>query len=198
MEKFKDWDDIEAKGNEDFKYLPLGAYECKIITAEEYESMSGNKSIKITVDIASGEFKDYFKDRFDGNDKSDKKWDNNATKYFGLAETGKAFFKGFITSVENSNAGFKFDFDESKLVGKKIACSFEPEEYSYEGKEGVKITINKIRSLDKLKDIKVGSIKLLNGKYMSYDDYQEQMDEVNKPLTKEDFPFDVNDEDLVL
>ena len=173
MEKFDNWNDVEAKGMEDFKYLPMGAYECVIKSAEEYTSEStGNKSLKGTVDIAKGDFKDFFTKQFD-NMTGDKKWSNNATRYLGLGENSKGFFKGFVTTIENSNKGFAWDWDESKLVGKKAAATFEPEEYDKnDGTKGVAIKLNKFRSLDKLNDIKVGNIKLTDGSYVDYEDYK--------------------------
>jgi len=193
MEKFNDWNEVEAKGMEDYKYLEMGAYECIIKSAGEHTAQSGNKSLKVTFDVNKGDFKNYFQEKFDRDDRDNKKWDNNATKYFGLGDSGKGFFKGFITSVENSNGSFKFDFDESKLVGKKIACSFEPEENEYEGKTSVKIKINKFRSLDKLKDIVVGNIKLLNGNYIPFETYNKPSNDINNYIvTDDDLPFDTN------
>lgn len=179
MEKIENWDEVEAKGMEDFKNLPIGAYECVIRGAEIHTNpTTEKKSFKVQVDIASGEFKDYYKKRYDNNTRSDKTWDNNATRYLAYEGENASYFKGFITCVENSNPGYKWQWDEKTLAGKKICGVFQYEEYeNQEGKRGVKVRLNKFRSLDKIKEIEVSdSVRLLDGTYMSIDDYNEQKD----------------------
>ena len=185
MEKINDWEKVEAKGMEDFKALPIGAYVCTIKEAEVHENKeTGKRSFKVAVDIAEGEFKDYFKKRYDNNTNMDKKWDNNATRYLAFEGDNLAYFKGFITSVENSNVGYTWNWDEKTLIDKKICGVFQYEEYeNQEGKKGVKVRLNKFRSLDKIKEIEVSySVKLLNGTYMSIDDYNERKEEKNNPF----------------
>ena len=176
MKVIENWESVEAKGMEDFKSLPIGAYECVIRKAEVYKNQdTGKESFKVQVDIASGEYKGYFQKRYDNNTSSTKTWDNNSTRYLAFEGDNIAYFKGFITSVENSNPGYKWDWDETKLTGKKICGVYQYEEYErQDGTKGVKVRLNKFRSLDKMKDIEVSdSVKLLNGKYMSIDDYNE-------------------------
>lgn len=176
MEKIENWNEVEAKGMEDFKALPVGAYECVIVGAGIYESeQSGKKSFKVAIDIANGEYKDYFKKRYENNTSEDKKWDNNAVRYLAFEGDNVSYFKGFITCVENSNTGYKWDWDEKKLKGKKICGVFQYEEYEkQDGTKGVKVRLNKFRSLDKIKDVQISySVKLLNGNYMDIDEYNE-------------------------
>lgn len=177
MEKINGWETVEAKGMEDFKALPIGAYECVIVGAMvNHNEQSGKNTFKVAVDIATGEYKDYFKKRFDNNTNSDKKWDSNAVRYLAYEGDNVAYFKGFITCVENSNVGYKWDWDETKLKGKKICGVFLYEEYEkQDGTKAVKVRLNKFRSLDKLKEIEVSdSVRLMNGSYMSIDDYNEK------------------------
>jgi len=176
MKVIENWEEVEAKGMEDFKSLPVGVYECVIKKAEVYKNPTSEKeSFKVEVDIASGEYKSYFQKRFDSNPNLLKKWDNNSTRYLAFQGDNISYFKGFITCVENSNPGYKWDWDEKKLTGKKICGVYQYEEYeNQEGKKGVKVRLNKFRSLDKMKDIEVSdSVKLINGSYMSIDDYNE-------------------------
>ena len=185
MKKIENWDNIEAKGMDDFKALPIGAYECKIINAvENHNEESGKTTLKVMVDIASGEYKDYFKKRYDSNTAIDRKWDNNATKYLAFEGENTSFFKGFITIVENSNIGYKWSWEESTLRDKKLVGIFQYEEYEkQDGTKGIKVRLSKFRSLDKLKEIEVSdSIKMLDGTYTSYDDYMEKVEE-KKPFS---------------
>ena len=177
MKKIENWESIEAKGMEDFKTLPIGVYECKIINAVENKNEeNGKTTLKVMVDIASGEYKGYFKEMYDKDTRIDRKWNNNATKYLAFEGDNTSYFKGFITCVENSNVGYKWNWEEATLRDKKIACVFQYEEYEkQDGTRGVKVRLSKFRSLDKIKNIEVSdSIKMLNGTYVSYDDYMEQ------------------------
>lgn len=186
MERIENWETVEAKGMDDFKALPVGAYECVIKDARvNVNEETGKKTFKVSVDIAKGEYQDYFLKRFANNTSDKPKWDNNAVRYLGFEGDNVAYFKGFITSVENSNTGYKWNWDETTLKGKKICGVFQYEEYEkQDGSRAVKVRLNKFRSMDKMKDIEVSdSVKLLNGKYMSIDDYNESTDQ-NKQLNE--------------
>ena len=177
MERIENWETIEAKGMEDFKALPIGAYECVIKDARiNHNEESGKDTFKVSIDIASGEYKDYFQKRYENNTNPIRKWDNNAVRYLAYTGDNVNYFKGFITCVENSNVGYKWDWDETKLKGKKICGVFQYEEYEkQDGTKAVKVRLNKFRSLDKMKDIEVrDSVRLLRGSYMTIDDYNEK------------------------
>lgn len=199
MKKIDNWDNIEAKGMEDFKALPIGAYECIIVGAGVHKSeQSGKESFKVAVDIASGEYKDYFKKRYDNNTNSDKKWDNNSVKYLAFEGDNASFFKGFITSVENSNVGYKWNWDEATLKGKKICGVYLYEEYEkQDGKKAVKVRLNKFRSLDKMKDIEVSdSVRMLDGSYMSIDDYNERKEDKKDAYADFGDVVEISDDEL--
>lgn len=196
MEKINNWNEIEAKGMEDFKTLPIGAYECVIKYAGIHKNEQTEKeSFKVAVDIASGEFKDYYQKRYDNIQSSDKKWDNNAIRYLAFQGDNVSYFKGFITCVENSNKGYTWDWDEKTLVGKKICGVFQYEEYEkQDGTKGIKVRLNKFRSLDKLNEIEVNdSVKLLNGSYISYKDYNNSTSafEDKIEISDDDLPFEI-------
>ena len=202
MKKIENWNEIEAKGMDDFKALPIGAYECKIINAvENHNEQSGKTTLKVMVDIASGEYKDYFKKRYDSNTAIDRKWDNNATKFLAFEGENTSFFKGFITIVENSNVGYKWNWEESTLRDKKLVGVFQYEQYEkQDGTKALKVRLTKFRSLDKLGKIEVSdSVKMLDGTYKSYDDYMEFVENKTTSaeevfgngvtITEQDLPF---------
>ena len=174
MEPIKDFDKVEAKGMDDFKGLPIGAYECVIKDARlNHNEETGKNTLKISIDIASGEYKDYFLKAYETDTRIDRKWNNNAIRYIAYEGDNVAFFKGFITTVENSNVGYKWNWDETTLRDKKIVGVFQYEQYEkQDGTKGIKVRLTKFRSLDKLKDIEVSdSVKLLDGSYVDYEEY---------------------------
>lgn len=185
MEIIKDFDKIEAKGMDDFRGLPIGAYECVIMDARvNHNEQSGKDTFKVSVDIASGEFKDYFRKMYENDTRIDRKWNNNAVKYLSYTGDNVAFFKGFIKTIENSNIGYVWDWDETKLKGKKVCGVFQYEEYEkQDGTRGIKVRLTKFRSLEKLKEIEVSdSIKMLDGSYVTYDDYMERKENLSSKV----------------
>lgn len=185
MERINNWNEVEAKGMDDFRGLPIGAYECVIKDARiNHNEQSGKDTFKVSIDIASGEYKDYFQKIYEADTRIDRKWNNNAVRYLAFTGDNVAYFKGFITTVENSNVGYTWDWDETKLKGKKVCGVFQYEEYEkQDGTKGIKVRLSKFRSLEKMKDIEVSdSVKLLNGSYMTIDDYNERKEESNDPF----------------
>ena len=196
MEIIKDFDKIEAKGMDDFRGLPIGAYECVIMDARvNHNEQSGKDTFKVSVDIASGEFKDYFRKMYENDTRIDRKWNNNAVKYLSYTGDNVAFFKGFIKTIENSNIGYVWDWDETKLKGKKVCGVFQYEEYEkQDGTKGIKVRLTKFRSLDKLGKIEVSdSVKMLDGSYVDYEEYIERQD---NPLSDFKNEMEISDEQL--
>ena len=197
MEPIKDFDKVEAKGMDDFRGLPIGAYECVIKDARlNHNEETGKNTLKISIDIASGEYKDYFLKAYETDTRVDRKWNNNAIRYIAYEGDNVAFFKGFITTVENSNVGYKWNWEESTLRDKKIVGVFQYEEYEkQDGTRGIKVRLTKFRSLDKLGKIEVSdSIKMLDGSYISYDDYNERLENDDNKKLENIFGKDTNEE----
>jgi hypothetical protein len=120
MNKPQGYDESQAFTG-DFENLPAGAYVCTIQGAKlDTVGADSKECIVLAFDISEGEYAGYFKRRFDGDTRSDKKWPGT----FRQITEGKStpFFKGMITSIELSNKGYKWDFDESKLKGKKMGA----------------------------------------------------------------------------
>ena len=196
MEPIKDFDKVEAKGMDDFKGLPIGAYECVIKDARlNHNEETGKNTLKISIDIARGEYKDYFLKAYETDTRIDRKWNNNAIRYLAYEGDNVAFFKGFIKTIENSNIGYTWDWDETKLKGKKVCGVFQYEEYEkQDGTKGIKVRLTKFRSLDKLKDIEVSdSVKMLDGSYVDYEEYIERHD---NPLSDFKNEMEINPDSL--
>ena len=133
------WDTV--KEFSDRQKLPLGAYVCKIRKAAVQSNEYGDQ-LCILFDIAEGEHKDYFDADFKANTRADKKWKGVLRQFVPLDngsekdEWTKSSFKGLITSVEKSNPGYAWNWDENSLNGKHVGILFRNEEWEYEGKNG--------------------------------------------------------------
>lgn len=129
MLKPKGYDEVRIYQNG--KRLPKGGYVCEIKKLEEGKSLSGKEVLRVYLDIAEGEFKGMFSERWQnapapsGNE---KRWGMISTIVVIDEATGEASrsLKGFITSVEESNQGFSAEkcwgddfckFFKGRLVG---------------------------------------------------------------------------------
>lgn len=175
MEKPKKWDSVQANTG-DYESLKLGGHEVIIKDAYEYTGITGTTSLKIEVDIdGKDEQKGFYQKQYDANTNSDKKWPNASCKYISLKEddTCLALYKGFTTIIENSNPGYKWNFDEKTLIGKKLCGVYGLEEYQdSEGNIKTATKLVQFRSLDKLNSIKIPKVKLLDGSFVEYDEYK--------------------------
>ena len=172
------WDKTEAKEFGEYENLELGGHEIVILDAREHKSeFSGNISLKISVDISGNDKqKGFFKKQFDENTSADKKWPTGAVKYCSLKDEQLGYLKGFITSLEKSNQGFKFNKKGTweQLKNLKLAGQFGLEEYKkQDGTIGTATKLVQFRSLDKLKEIKIPKVKKLDGSLVEYENYNE-------------------------
>lgn len=195
MEKPKNWDNVQANTG-DFESLKLGGHEVVIKNAYEYTGMTGNTSLKVEVDIAGNdEQKEYYQKQYDNNTSSDKKWPAGSCKYISLKEddTCVAMFKGFTTCVEKSNPGYTWNWDEKTLIGKKLCGVYGQEEYQdSDGEVRLATKLVQFRSLDKLNEIKIPRVKLLDGTYVDYEKYKfPAKTETKVEVKAEDIPFEI-------
>lgn len=131
MKKPNNYDTTQAQG--DYEPLKLGGHVCKIAKLEETKSKAGKDMLKIALDIAEGEQKDYYKQQFEKDTRNDKKW--GCVAYILVEDkdgnTNRAF-KTFTESVEKSNGGFAIKWGEDfakQFKGKFVGGVFGREEY---------------------------------------------------------------------
>ena len=162
------YDEIKKGASEEgFVNLTTGPQIVKILNVED---VAEKTYLKIHFDINEGALKNYFKDMYTRDTREDKHWPNQATLYRSYSDAAKYFFAGFITAVEKSNDGFKFNPDgdwKKQLEGKLLVVNFGYQEYISDdtddnGKLIVKQTIKPIetRSIQALKDGKIKELEL--------------------------------------
>lgn len=120
--------------------LPAGGYVAKIMDAQVL-TYDWGEVLKIDFDIAEGEHKGFFAADYRANTANDKKWrgsyrinipsENN--QYF---DSQKKSFNNLIACLEETNAGYHFDWDETKLKNKGIGVLFRNREWEYNGNTG--------------------------------------------------------------
>ena len=107
--KILNLDNVNAA--EEFDRLIPGGYVCGITAVEDVPE---KEYLRIEYDIAEGKLKNYYRTLY--NNKGF--WGGSTIKSY--KEKALPFFKGFITAVEQSNAGYKWDNDENKLIRKLV------------------------------------------------------------------------------
>lgn len=88
----------------------------------------------------------------------------------------KSNFKTLITSVEKSNPGYKWTWDEKTLIGKTFGGVFGLEEFQLPNENRI-IAFCRcrfIRSTEKILEVSIPKVKLLNGTYKDYEEYVEE------------------------
>ena len=184
MKAFAGYD--EVKVNNFPERLKLGGHICKVLEAktEAFTSQKDGKTYEqliIKFDIESpDEQAGFYANKFSedaSKDALNAKWKgfhrisvptDNSEEFI------KSRFKAFTTSVEESNPGYKWNWEENTLVGKVFGGVFAFEEFT--NQEGKTITMSRIRyvkSTDKIFEVEIPKVKMADGTYMEYDEYVE-------------------------
>lgn len=170
MIKPKGFDESSAFVPGESATLPPGGYVCKIVRAKEEKSRSGKQMLTIAFDICEGEFADFYANK----QAAQKAKDPNADVRWGgvyrqLTEGDSLpFFKGMIASLEDSNPGWKWMWDEKTLVGLKFGGLFGREEFeAQDGRVLMTTRLFYIRSVNGIKGVEAPADKLLNSKAAS-------------------------------
>lgn len=205
LKKPQNYDSVEVNDLE-FTPIEIGGHKCVIMTAEEYTSpISGQTSLRVVVDTDKMDKQpNYFADLYRNDTRTDKKWSNSAIKYVSLKddENCTRMLKSFLTSVEESNPGFKYNWDAevNQLKGKKVGAVFGLEEYQdNEGKTKTSTKIRNFRDVNKVSDVAIPKVRLLDGTYVDYETYKstdndlrdklESFGSVVQHVSSSDLPF---------
>ena len=163
FKKPEGWDTTEAVASGAFEELEAGGYILKIESAEEYTSKAGNQMIILNFDIAQGKYKGYFARATARIMKSNPnvKWQG---RYFqGTTKESLPFFKGLMTAIEESNPGYKWDWNLKSLENKLFGGAIGLTEWESNGKSGFNPEVRYATSVDTIKKgIKRPEDKLLS------------------------------------
>lgn len=134
-------------------------------TGERYSD-----TIVLAVDIAEGEYKDFYKRKFDADTSEDKKWKGTIRIYVpkddGSEKDGwtQNRFRTVVQAIEDSNPGYSWDWDETKWKGKKLGCLTGAVRTIIDGK-AIDYTELSDRGVRSVKAIKSGNLSPLKLTY---------------------------------
>lgn len=147
MKKISGYDKIQESGS--FKKLPVGGYVVKILDATDVPE---KEYLRISFDVAEGEYKGFFAEEYKNDTRDGKKWPNAGTFIRSYKSKALPMLKGFTTAVEKSNKGYSWDFDEKTLKNKVVGLVLGEEEFvNSSGKVRTRTYVSAVRSVDTIK-----------------------------------------------
>lgn len=177
--------------------LPRGAYICKIMSAETLD-YSWGQVVKLSVDVAEGEYKDFFAAKYRNDTNGNKKWkgtfritvpdDSRNSQY---KDSEKRAFDNFMFALEDSNRGYHFDWDERKLKGLLIGLMWRNKEWEMDGNTGWTTEASHCLSIS---DVRDGNFKLPKDKPLKNNNSTNypapnSLDIVDDGSSDDDLPF---------
>lgn len=158
MKKIENFEEIKASC--DFDSLKPGGYVCTLMEAKDE---SDKEYLKVSFDVAEGEFADYYRNLY----KAMNFWGGVFIRSY--KEKALSMFKGFIKAVEESNVGYVWNWDESTLKGKKVGLILQEEEYvptggTHAGELRTRLIVQKVVNVETIKsgNFKVPELKKLD------------------------------------
>lgn len=164
MKPINNFETVQASTGE-FNRPKAGGYICVVTLADDCplnQNTGKGDYLKIEYDISDGEFKNYYTEqyeRFGGNF-----WSASFIRSY--KETALGMFKHFINCIEESNIGYKWNWDEKTLQGKFIGLVIGEEEYwKNDGTIGTRMYVKNVKTVEQIKhgDFKVPELKKLDG-----------------------------------
>lgn len=185
MKRFSGYDEAQTNEFENKERLQLGPHYCKILEAKivQMKTKDGRpfEQLQLRIDIAEpDEQAGFYNKKFQEDAKEDAlnaKWKG----YYNLTvpednseEFIKNNFKTLTTSIEKSNPGYKWNWEENTLVGKIFCGVFGLEEFV--NLEGNTITFTRcrfVRSTENMDKISIPKVRLADKTTMDYEEYIE-------------------------
>lgn len=169
--------------------LPVGGYVLKIMNAEEVTYTWGSV-LKISFDIAEGEYKDFYAKDYKSQQEP-KKWKGVrqiTVPADGDEDKNKDYFANQIANIEASNPGYEWDWNEKGLKNKLVGGVFGEKEYEFNGNRGFFVTCRGFRTVDAIRagKFKVPAKLMLN---KSSGGSQDGFYPIDESVSDEDLPF---------
>ena len=191
MNKVNGWDQAAAY-TDGAERVPAGGHVCRIVTARVETLDNGSDKLSLALEIDEGSpldgiYRRAYAAKATGNPSA--KWPCVFSTFL-LGRDGlcNPFFKGLIKCVEESNAGYAWNWDERTLKGKLLGVIFREEEFV--GNDGGVRTATRpafARSVERIRaGVEVPEIKRLPGNHAAA---AQQAPEGFAEVPDEELPF---------
>ena len=159
--------DFEAKKSSNNFLPPVGQYVAEIQGVRLDKNYSGDRDVIVCmIEITEGDYKGQYHKVFEDQ----KERFGDSVKYKGTFTLTpyvdgdplwmKTRFEQNLWCVQESNPGYKWDWDEKKLKGKKIGINVR--ENQYKGNDGAKKVTTEIGQFETIDDVRNGKCKNMN------------------------------------
>lgn len=198
--------DFEAKKDVAISILPAGVYVGKVLGAKvETQNIAGRDidRLVLQLDVAEGEYTDHYRKAFEVSKNGMYPAKYKGTLRLNIPVKGdmyeamnKRILEGAAWAFQESNPGYKWDNDESKLKGLSVGFSVREADYLIEDADGVrKVTSTEICRLESVKEVKEGKVKmpkrreLKDAQKQKLAEYSASVRETLTEVETDDLPF---------
>lgn len=170
--------------------LPEGAYVCKVIGVK-----LENTYIKVQFDVCEGEYTDFFQKKYRESKDEDKKYKGIATLWLPKDDGSendartKNKFARWTNALEESNPGYRWDWDETKWKGKYIGILYGEVGKNIDGKS---VRFNTYRDAISIDKVRSGEAKA--PKFYAYPGYEEKPTTANTSTDFMSIPDGIDEE----
>lgn len=199
--------EFESKKDIAIANLPAGAYVGKVLGAKVETQNIGGRNIDrliLQLDVTEGEYAGHYQKLYEN-----AKGGQYPAKYKGVLRLNipkagdqyeamnKRILQGAAWSLEQSNKGYHWNWDESKLKGLAVGFSVREADYLIEEENGIKAgTTTEIVRLESVEEVRAGKVKPVKRRELK-DDQKEKLEEYNKSVAQsftaveadDDLPF---------
>lgn len=161
MRQINNFENVQASTGE-FDKPTAGGYVIEIRRVEDFpfdDSTKKGDYLRIEYDICEGDFAGHYAKQ---NERFGGKWFASFIRSY--KDSAAGMFKHFVNCIEESNAGYKWAWQEQSLVGKRLGVVLGEEEYTKnDGGVGTKLVVKDIKTLAQIAmgDFKIPAIKKL-------------------------------------
>ena len=196
--------EFESKKDVAVSNLPAGAYVGKILGAKVETQNIGGRDIDrliLQMDVTEGEFANHYQKIYEA-----AKGGQFPAKYKGVLRLNipkagdqyesmnKRILQGAAWALEQSNKGYHWDWDESKLKGLSVGFSVREADYLIEDADGIRTgTTTEIVRLESVEEVRSGNVKLIKRRELK-EEQKKKLEEYNKATAQTFTAVEVDDE----
>ena len=162
MKQIKNFDSVKVS-NGGSKKLPVGIYEA-VVTFVDYKEYDWGNVLEVYWDVHAGDYKGFYAAMYAEDTSEDKKPKGKFRLYepkddgSEKDEWTKQKLKRFTNALEDSNKGYKWDWDEKKWKGLKFGAVVGEHETYIDGDHTIVFT--ELRFPVSIEDVKTGKVNI--------------------------------------
>lgn len=196
--------EFESKKDVAVSNLPAGAYVGKILGAKVETQNIGGRDIDrliLQMDVTEGEYTNHYQKIYEA-----AKGGQFPAKYKGVLRLNipkagdqyesmnKRILQGAAWALEQSNKGYHWDWDESKLKGLSVGFSVREADYLIEDADGIRTgTTTEIVRLESVDEVRSGNVKPVRRRELKADQ-KAKLEEYNRKTAQNFTAVEVDDE----